>query len=59
MQTQKNHKPCQIFSFADAKRERDDRLLSKQNTLAPKNAALRNYAFVPRKYAQYESRSCP
>ncbi len=25
MQTQKNSKPCQIFSFTEAKRERDDR----------------------------------
>ena len=25
MKTQKNRKPCQIFSFAEAKRERDDR----------------------------------
>ncbi len=25
MQTRKNSKPCQIISFADAKRERDDR----------------------------------
>ncbi len=24
MQTHKNHKPCQIISFAEAKRERDD-----------------------------------
>lgn len=25
MQAQKNRKPCQIISFAEAKRERDDR----------------------------------